>query len=635
MKHSDVMEKLNEIIGDYLQAKDTDYALMINGEWGCGKTFYLNHDFKEFVTAQKCPNKPDGLGQAKKNLTEVVDGDQRDYFYAPAFVSLYGISSPEDFQYRVFLGVNTWANNKLVGLMANIGSKAASLFGINLEKRDTDNLTVISNNTILVFDDLERISSDKINVKEVLGLINEYSEHKHYKVIIVCNENVYDGKIEGIERDKDYWRYKEKTIRYTYQFEADMPSVFDTLCDTYDNEKFKEYLAKMKQLILTLFSLGGNKNLRTMKFYLDSMSKIYDSVPDVKYKDTILRTLCVSTLIYATQYKDGHEREQLCELKAKYDIDFGDNMFGFSKDEKKDEKQESITESIAEIFGDYYRNEMACIPCIVDYLITGYLDKDLLSEWVKESNAEYLRTEDKPEFKLYRELSSFATVDDGSLVEKLGQMIQYARDGKYKVIDLMQVYALLVKYHCFHIEGFTLTEEIENDFIKAIDAYKDTWKYFPELEYKIPMWDSREKGQESFDKYDVLKTHLLQMNYQSRIADEKADYSEFIEKAERGDVKGIRYYRESQENRISLSGIDWSKVCSILDKGGNPIACEVAMCIQFLIPDISFVHPNDMDSLKSGLKKWLDEYMDRGDNRVRRLYITELKRHIDSIVRCF
>lgn len=125
------------------------------------------------------------------------------------------------------------------------------------------------------------------------------------------------------------------------------------------------------------------------------------------------------------------------------------------------------------------------------------------------------------------------------------------------------------------------------------------------------------------------------MNYQSRIADEKADYSEFIEKAERGDVKGIRYYRESQENRISLSGIDWSKVCSVLDKGGNPIACEVAMCIQFLIPDISFVHPNDMDSLKSGLKKWLDEYMDRGDNRVRRLYITELKRHIDSIVRCF
>ena len=30
------MEELDQIIEDYLKAKDTDYAIMINGDWGCG-----------------------------------------------------------------------------------------------------------------------------------------------------------------------------------------------------------------------------------------------------------------------------------------------------------------------------------------------------------------------------------------------------------------------------------------------------------------------------------------------------------------------------------------------------------------------------------------------------------------------
>lgn len=50
------MEKLNEIVIDYLKVKDTDYALMINGKWGCGKTYYLQHDFKDFIKKKNSDN---------------------------------------------------------------------------------------------------------------------------------------------------------------------------------------------------------------------------------------------------------------------------------------------------------------------------------------------------------------------------------------------------------------------------------------------------------------------------------------------------------------------------------------------------------------------------------------------------
>lgn len=49
------MEKLNEIVIDYIKTEDTDYALMINGKWGCGKTYYLEHEFKDIVEQEECP----------------------------------------------------------------------------------------------------------------------------------------------------------------------------------------------------------------------------------------------------------------------------------------------------------------------------------------------------------------------------------------------------------------------------------------------------------------------------------------------------------------------------------------------------------------------------------------------------
>ena len=133
------MNELNEIISDYLQAKDTDYALMINGDWGCGKTYYLEHEFKEFVEQQKCPFEPDISGKIKKEVKKISDEDPSDYRYSPAFISLYGISSPEDFQYRVFLGVNSWAKNRIVSILGSVFSKFTSHFGVDLDQKDANN----------------------------------------------------------------------------------------------------------------------------------------------------------------------------------------------------------------------------------------------------------------------------------------------------------------------------------------------------------------------------------------------------------------------------------------------------------------------------------------------------------------
>lgn len=67
-----VMNGLNEIIKDYIESPSTDYAIMICGVWGCGKSFYIHHDFKDLVKTVTVPKK---------------EGKQKEKTYNPAFIS--------------------------------------------------------------------------------------------------------------------------------------------------------------------------------------------------------------------------------------------------------------------------------------------------------------------------------------------------------------------------------------------------------------------------------------------------------------------------------------------------------------------------------------------------------------------
>ena len=84
-----VMKKneLDQIIKDYLTANDTDYAIMINGEWGSGKSYYIKHGFDCLVKSILVPiNENENQGQrwfVRKKAS----------YYRPAYISSYGVSS--------------------------------------------------------------------------------------------------------------------------------------------------------------------------------------------------------------------------------------------------------------------------------------------------------------------------------------------------------------------------------------------------------------------------------------------------------------------------------------------------------------------------------------------------------------
>src|SRR5664279_6493667 len=69
------LSDLTNAIFRYLEAPNTDYALMINGEWGSGKTFFWRTSIEDRLTKQE-----------RKVL----------------YVSLYGVTTAADIDWRTF-----------------------------------------------------------------------------------------------------------------------------------------------------------------------------------------------------------------------------------------------------------------------------------------------------------------------------------------------------------------------------------------------------------------------------------------------------------------------------------------------------------------------------------------------------
>lgn len=162
--------EIKSIIEDYLKKPTVDYAVMIDGEWGAGKTYFLRHSLIEIM----------------KNM----DSAEKKRRYA--YVSLYGLKSINEISREILFQYFGQKNRKRMETANNAIKTAssiitASLGGVNIDlsKGKRELLKINVHNWIICFDDLERCC---LPINEVLGYINHFVEHNNCKVIVIANE---------------------------------------------------------------------------------------------------------------------------------------------------------------------------------------------------------------------------------------------------------------------------------------------------------------------------------------------------------------------------------------------------------------------------------------------------------------
>lgn len=243
---------------DYLRAEETDYAILINGEWGSGKTYYYEKSLKDIIINCRYEHSKDNKNKFK-----------------PLYISLHGIAKTEEIATAIFLALNKnlkdASQNKAVkafGELLNIGlsipfittlSSASNLKAKIFNNLNTETWTFLNENCVLCFDDLERT---KLNIKEVLGYINKFTEHKKMKVIIIANQKEILNGIDAGSYKKPKEKIIGRTVDFKPTFEESVSKIIEHVCKT---ETIKQFMNDNREIILNTIEITKSNNLRLIK----------------------------------------------------------------------------------------------------------------------------------------------------------------------------------------------------------------------------------------------------------------------------------------------------------------------------------------------------------------------------------
>ena len=236
-------EKLNEYIMHYLEKDKTRRAIMLSGDWGTGKSYYIQNSLKPYLenSGMKC-----------------------------IVVSLYGLKNLGELNKAIYLEIRAKAltkksekvsAGKLIG--KTIVKGIASFFNVDLSMSDEDlqqlYASIDLSGELIILEDLERSS---IDIFDVLGFVSSLVEQDGAKVVLVANEDEFlkyeevqihdsdvNGKEQAIKTEKRlteiserYLKEKEKTVGDTIYFIGDTKSAMNSIMDSYENPIFNSFL---------------------------------------------------------------------------------------------------------------------------------------------------------------------------------------------------------------------------------------------------------------------------------------------------------------------------------------------------------------------------------------------------------
>ena len=252
------INELNEYILHYLEKDKTQTAIMLTGEWGSGKSYYINNELIEYL---------------KKNKKDSV------------VVSMYGIESLAEIRKNIYLQfrLNKRLLNNNSELIATgkiavekISKNLLSGIGMDFSMTETDFKKLYEsinlNDKLLIFEDLER---SHIEVDIILGFINNLVEQDHAKVLIVANEN------EILKEANQYVQIKEKTISDTIQFSEPLNDAVKNIVKKFNNPILDKIMdnTEIGNVIIQVVEEKCKRNLRTFLFAVQKTVDILEKIP--------------------------------------------------------------------------------------------------------------------------------------------------------------------------------------------------------------------------------------------------------------------------------------------------------------------------------------------------------------------
>ena len=534
------MEDLVESILDYIRSDYTDYAVMLNGEWGSGKTHFWNNKIKKKIESMQLNGKR----------------------YTTIYMSLYGISNLEEISKKIFMETTQLMDKNLRRFMnskgqetipeyAKTGIDMANFFGVTQNGNKLDYAEFFAtDDKVLCFDDLERANVDVI---DILGYINNFVEHDHIKTIIICNEKELATKLKSsnlemktfiatylldkqnelnksdkpmvekiqdkiehvFDKANDYERIKEKLIGETFEYAPKFDYIINGILMRYENNpELIRFLRENTGIIISTFNRSGTRNLRILKHALNDFKKIYEMV-NKSYSNTsnrVMQTMLIFTIAVSFEIKAGKiTKEKFINIKDNEEY----KSILVSSRILMDNRQFYIKEFDQNYYYNF-KSEYRFFKFIEYYVRTRIFDMKLLKE-----NMDTIRnTVDTENLPSYKRLltEEYWKISDNEFEAVIEDIIEDVKEGKIKLIDMVKIFAYFSYFSRKGLIKYDL-KTLKSMFFNGMNISSLTSEYCSNIEEelgKIAIEEVEEDMEEILKHFHKLNDQLLDKMYREK-----------------------------------------------------------------------------------------------------------------------
>jgi len=427
------------IIRRYLDAEHIPYALLIDGSWGTGKTWFLKNRFESLFKKKIIYTSANGINS--------LDDISQQVLYRKLFLKSKLVKDPRA---KLAWGITKQVGKALIEKATGYNTDDAKKLGVDL-----NDFASLSKDEVLIIDDIERMHKN-ISTEELLGYIStNFTEENKFKVILVADEAQLIKKLD--KSKESYLNIKEKTIWQTVQYQVDIPLIYDALIKPY-NANTKSLLSAKKEYLLSLFEKYKITNLRWILYYFQIIEDIIKSDKEFlshKKREILLNSI----LITCIEYKKGNLTSRQDEEIPKYIqikhpvIRISGDLFSFGEQgfEKEEEPKEHSKE---EIFSNEYLNskepDYQYFESIYKLTCFGLLDFSQLKKEIKTYEKSIRKREDWQ--VTVDSLTNLLHLEEDKFIEEWEKMIAYLNDDKYDIYDLRNIAGL---HHTYARVGIT------------------------------------------------------------------------------------------------------------------------------------------------------------------------------------
>jgi DNA polymerase III delta prime subunit len=273
-------EHIVEYCKDYINSEQIpNFALLIKGKWGCGKTYLVQAIIDDLVEKKKIEKK------------EIIQ------------ISLYGINSLQDLNERMYQALHPFLSSPQVqfaGMLLrsaikfgtsidinNDGKSDASISFGGIEKKKKVPLKDIKKR-LIVIDDFERCD---LEATVIFGFFSEMILRFGLKALFIGNEEEIQKEDE--EEKKKYKRIKEKLIGIEFTLKPNLNDAIKSFVKELKLEKMESSLLEICLVVVNSFKFENLRNIRQCFYNLQMLLNILPKEANQEYITDVMTIFIV------------------------------------------------------------------------------------------------------------------------------------------------------------------------------------------------------------------------------------------------------------------------------------------------------------------------------------------------------